>query len=639
MRQWRLIAAILAACGSIPILEASAIAADSAFEIVRDHVDYDVSTDGSYVEKQEKIFRILSPQGLDALHEVVLSYTDDYQDATIDSAYTLKRDGRRIDVPKDKMFVGYGLTTAPGFHDQKTKVAIFENAEVGDEVGYVTEFRQKKPWYPGRFFTSFSLGQNTPLHDFRVTVSAPPSLALHVDANGLTGGRVADAGPAQRWSWSFDGGTTQAPEDDSVTGFDNGAYLVVSTFEGFAALARSYEDGARGNAEPTAEVRALADRLTTGTRDRREIVHKLYDWVSSNIKYVAIVLGNGGLVPHAAADVLRSGYGDCKDHVTLLEALLTAKGIPSSPVLIDLGPSYHLPSAASPELFNHLITYVPEFDLYLDSTAKYVPFGDLPTDDMDKPVLRIASGTVSRTPTETAEHATLHTVSDVQIHADGSADGDSHFTATGPLAADMRSTLGRVGPGMDSAYLRASVPGTVAGSLIQAQPPNQSGAFSGSARYRIENAASFPGPGAISFGLGYRPKSLQDLIDAHFPQRHANYICSSFVDTDETIVQLPSDVHITSVPRSAQASAGGVTLHTTYARIAYNAVKATVTLRAEHPHMVCAADDYNRVRDELSRMIGLLGAQVVYEPAAVAETARNAKLVYAPCAARKCSSQ
>jgi hypothetical protein len=49
---------------------------------------------------------------------------------------------------------------------------------------------------------------------------------------------------------------------------------------------------------------------------------------------VAIFLGNGGYEPHDAATVLENRYGDCKDHVALLEALLKAKGIASVPVLV-----------------------------------------------------------------------------------------------------------------------------------------------------------------------------------------------------------------------------------------------------------------------------------------------------------------
>ena len=636
MHPLRLASAVLAAAVCCAQL---AHADNAAFEIVRDHIAYDVAADGSYVERQEKLFRILSPQGLDSLHQVNLSYTDGYQDAQIDAAYTIKRDGRRIDVPKDRFFVGSGMATSSGFHDQKTRLAVFENVEVGDEVGYVTEFRQKKPWYPGEFFTSFPLGHGIPLHDFQVTVDAPPSLSLRADAIGVQGGRLADSGSRQHWSWTFDSRAGFAPDGGSVSGMDGGPYLLISSFADYGALARAYEDGARHKAEPTTELRALADRLSSGARDRRDVARRIYNWVSSNIKYVSIVLGNGGLVPHSAAEVLRSGYGDCKDHVTLLQALLAARGIESSPVLINLSPSYRLPAAASPDVFNHLISYLPELDLYVDSTSMFAPFGELPIDDLDKPVLIVASKTLARTPTETAARATLHSTTVIQVEPDGSADAETQFAASGPLAADVRADLARVAPGGEGDYLRAALAGVIDGSLSSGIAAAAADTYSGKAHYRIENAANLMGPGAISAALGYSPRSLQDLIDARLPERHSSYICASFSDSQETVLRLPSNAVITYVPKDAEETANGMRFTAAYERLAGNAVRSVLTLKAEHPHMVCSAEYYNSIRRALGRMMGLASAQIVYEPAEMVSEDPGAKLAYAPCAARKCSSQ
>ena len=132
----------------------------------------------------------------------------------------------------------------------------------------------------------------------------------------------------------------------------------------------------------------MADEITAGTSGRREQAQKIYDWVSTHIRYVAVFLGNGGYEPHEAIKILENGYGDCKDHVVLLEALLKAKGIASVPVLINSGNRYRAPETATPALFNHVLSYLPEFDLYADSTTGVAPFGTLPADEYGKPVAR-----------------------------------------------------------------------------------------------------------------------------------------------------------------------------------------------------------------------------------------------------------
>jgi transglutaminase-like putative cysteine protease len=65
--------------------------------------------------------------------------------------------------------------------------------------------------------------------------------------------------------------------------------------------------------------------------------------MKKNIRYVAVYLSLGRVVPNEAASVLHNKFGDCKDKATLMSALLAAKGIASEQALINLGNAYMLP--------------------------------------------------------------------------------------------------------------------------------------------------------------------------------------------------------------------------------------------------------------------------------------------------------
>ena len=80
-------------------------------------------------------------------------------------------------------------------------------------------------------------------------------------------------------------------------------------------------------AQVTPDLVQLAQSLTAGLTDERSKVNALYQWVSQNIRYVSVAIGNGGWVPHPAAQGLEHRYGDCKDHAVLMQALLLAVGI------------------------------------------------------------------------------------------------------------------------------------------------------------------------------------------------------------------------------------------------------------------------------------------------------------------------
>jgi hypothetical protein len=83
------------------------------------------------------------------------------------------------------------------------------------------------------------------------------------------------------------------------------------------------------------EMAAKAAALTAGKTDFFDKAEAIGEYVQKNIRYVAIEIGIGGNQPHPAADIFKSGYGDCKDKATLLSAMLSTVGIHSSLVIVD----------------------------------------------------------------------------------------------------------------------------------------------------------------------------------------------------------------------------------------------------------------------------------------------------------------
>jgi hypothetical protein len=95
-----------------------------------------------------------------------------------------------------------------------------------------------------------------------------------------------------------------------------------------------------------------------------------------NFRYVSLSFGVGRYQPHTAPEVLRAGYGDCKDKHTLLAALLKAENIESYPVLIGAGRRLDT-DVPSPAQFNHVMTLtrLDNQPVWLDSTQEVAPFG------------------------------------------------------------------------------------------------------------------------------------------------------------------------------------------------------------------------------------------------------------------------
>ncbi len=237
--------------------------------------------------------------------------------------------------------------------------------------------------------------------------------------------------------------------------------LYASSYRSYEDLARAYAAESDPMISVTPVLQAQADEITAGTTDHRRQAELIYDWVSRHIRYVAVEIAASAYIPHAAETVLANGYGDCKDHSALVVALLKAKHIKAELVLINLGASFALGSPPAFGSLNHEIAYLPDFNLYIDTTAGVAPFGVLPFAEYGKPVVHIGQGpALRRTPLLPAGAASISLRTTARLDADGRVTGDSEAASKRPLrrrhaAVRHRHPAGRPGTGReDDAAIR-----------------------------------------------------------------------------------------------------------------------------------------------------------------------------------------
>ena len=422
MTQWlsRIGLALLAVAGAARAADAPADPASRPFEIVSQQTELEVAPDGRTWEVDEAHVRPLTSQGVQALQQRTLSYTSGYETLKL-RAYTVKKDGRHIDVPQSEILQGHGETSSPGFEDTRTMTVVFPNLEIGDEAVLITSRVQMVPWFVDTVAAIRVFTDDVVVREGKLTLyTRGDDSAFRIVASGLKAEAPVTTNGKTRRVWTYHNDKPRKPEPGEVIEYSDLPRVEVTNLADYSGVAKIYADLFKDKATVTPEISALADKLTAGIKDRRGQAKALYDWVSAHIEYVNIVLGAGGFEPHKAADVLKNGHGDCKDHVILLKALLAAKNIKSSAVLIRAGAAqYKLPQAPSPFVFDHLINYLPEFKLYLDSTARYAPFGLLPGQDAGKSVVIVDEGRTAVTPPDNVAQSAISAETSLTLNPDG----------------------------------------------------------------------------------------------------------------------------------------------------------------------------------------------------------------------------
>ena len=372
-----------------------------------------------------------------------LAYRESMQELEIVEAYTLKANGQRLPVAPNAIYTQQPQSAPQlqAFDDTRQKVIVFPNVAAGDSVVYTAKWRDKIAAIPGHFTYTEFYSPSAAYNDARGSITAPKSLPLKIENHDVQVEKQETADTVT-YRWRYSAPANDMVDYPEVSPLDSLPRVLVTSLASHEELGRTYASLLAPKEAITPRIQALADQVTAGVADRREQAQKIYDWVSKNIRYVAVDIGNGGIIPHEADVTLANGYGDCKDHAVLFAALLKAKGIASEVALINLGNAYTLPDVAMIMPFNHVITWLPEFELYVDTTAGVAPFGTLPFSEYGKPVVHAvgSGGALRRTPALAPGTATLSLKTVARVTDDGKITGDSTVTAAGPYALSLRST-------------------------------------------------------------------------------------------------------------------------------------------------------------------------------------------------------
>jgi len=227
-------------------------------------------------------------------------------------------------------------------------------------------------------------------------------------------------------------------------------------------VGRWYSQLADWRCAPSPQISAKVHSLVAEGVPALDRLRTLGAFVQRQVRYVAVEIGIGGYQPHAAADVFSNRYGDCKDKVTLLRAMLREAGIESYYVLVNATPGVVDSEFPSAGMFNHAIIAVrlpagtatssvysslqhPRLGtlLFFDPTSSVAPVGYLPLYLQHGRGLLVTgdSGELIELPAAPPAANQLRRRGTLRLDDKGTLSGEVEEVRTGELAADLRLSL------------------------------------------------------------------------------------------------------------------------------------------------------------------------------------------------------
>lgn len=220
----------------------------------------------------------------------------------------------------------------------------------------------------------------------------------------------------------------------------------ISIGENWSSVGEALLDRIDDVFEADEEISRLAAGLTEGVDDKLEKIDLIYSEVQQRCRYLGLFEGAGGIIPVPAAEVLESGFGDCKGLATLLISLLRESGFTAHPVLVRTSSAGGLdPEIPNLAQFNHFIAWVDTGDggIFLDGTVEFCPAGLVPAADAQSEVLLLERGAIRMTdiPMESWFSGSSDRRMSGKICSDGRLELDCEYRVSGNLGVAWRDYL------------------------------------------------------------------------------------------------------------------------------------------------------------------------------------------------------
>ena len=529
-----------------------------------DNTSVAFAEDGSYKINFHKRFKILKESGKNA-SEVFIPYCEGVELYRINKAYTITPNGKTISATECKttsFYPGY-----PAYRGTAYIMFSMPAIEIGSVIEYDIDIYSVVPMIKDRILFELQFPFSYPTLSAMMTFSYPV-LSLHKPLNvKLYNSNVIPVisknnnDRTMQYSWRLLNRKALEGEVDSPPLRELCPELVVSDFASWDEVAVFVKEIFSESSAPTKEVEELTSEITGGAVDKIECARKIFKYIQNSVRYVAIDFGYAPFQPQKIMDIIKNKYGDCKDSVILLLAMLKSAKIDACPVLIRNrargGVYTEMPS---PYEFNHVISLlkIEGHEIWLDPTDKNTAFNVLPMEcqDINAFILFENKAEFRKTPASQPIDNQFRSENIIQINNDSSIQGKFTLKVSGWTASLHRQMLKGLKENEKEEYFRHFMQNIYSPVEISSYKlynlENLDSNFIFEVNYvaknqlnKIENLIAFA-PTANYYGTFSELNKKERVYDIVLP--------ATFVRNDKIIIDIPKNYLVKTLPKNFNVS-------------------------------------------------------------------------------------
>ncbi|MES1195480.1 MAG: DUF3857 domain-containing protein [Steroidobacter sp.] len=534
-----------------------------------------VKPNGKMTTFVREAYKILRP---DSPHAVVRIPFDDQTRIDDLHAWSIPTQGKDYAVKDRDAAIIAGGDGSVLVSDDKVKVLTIPGADPGALIGYEYE-QEERPYFQEDLW----MPQDTiAVREANYTLQLPAKWSYKSIWRNGTAIEPVSIGE-NRWKWVVHDLKAIHSEDDMPPLNALALQLIIRLVpvEGQGRVVDSWRDLGNwytaltdGRRTATPAIKQQVSQLLSSQTTLSGKMQALAGFAQGDVRYVAISLGIGGLQPHFAGDVFSNRYGDCKDKVTLLSAMLKETGIDSYYVIVN--DEHDVVAADTPpstSLFDHAIIAIqlpatfkdpkllsiinhPVLGnlLIFDPTNPFIPFGELPgyLQGNFAMLVRPEGTELVKLPIQASSTNGILRTARFTLNDKGTLAGDVTERYLGEVSSDNRASLQKISADTEKTkFLERKLANALASFKVSDFKINNQMDIYQPLEYKYsfeaEKYAKFTGDMLI-----VRPRILggksSALLEGEEKRENPVQFVSPQKDTDEFIVTLPAGYVIDDLP-------------------------------------------------------------------------------------------
>ena len=283
---------------------------------------YTLNKDGSMDYRYRKELQLFSKAAFDTYGETLIWYNPEYQTLTINESYTIRKDGSKVQTPKNAFnpSLPFACENCERFNGIREMVVTHTALEYDATIVLDYTIHTKQPFMQ-ELMERVELYEDEPIDQYEVSVSVPEDMRFYALLNQGDGYRTENEYTSNTWVFYNIAPNTHK----SYLPKDYLPYLQFSTLNGYSAflMRMSTQNAFYSKDRPFS---AVVDEIVKDHADKMEQMLAIRDYVRTNIYENEVPLRYMNYLVASPATVWNTNCGNSFEKNLLLQAMLQDAG-------------------------------------------------------------------------------------------------------------------------------------------------------------------------------------------------------------------------------------------------------------------------------------------------------------------------